>query len=211
MAAWLPLSAARRANLLRALAVRRRAMPACRKRWCSGCCSELPGARCRRSLADAGRRSCACMPGRLHVVAPRRSRRPRRDAPLHLDLSRAGRADVPGWGGRFEVAARAERRRGSRSCCAAASCAQRRGGEQFQRSRAVRAAQPEEAVPGAGLPAWQRGGPLLSTATASCCYVPGLGIDARVPGARPAAPMLGLRWLPDGAAPERGRASAAAR
>jgi tRNA(Ile)-lysidine synthase len=74
---------------------------------------------------------------------------------------------------------------------------ERRGGEQFQRSRRSVPRSLKKQFQSAGLPAWQRGGPLLY-GDGELLYVPGLGIDARVQ-AQGGGAMLGLRWMPDDA------------
>jgi tRNA(Ile)-lysidine synthase len=191
--AWLQLSAARRANLLRA--------------WLSGQgdagVPETLVQRLLQELPDASSGAAWPIPGgqlrfhagHLNVVAPA-AVQVKPDAPLHLDLSRAGRVDVPAWHGRFEVAAVTsgglEPHR-LRHC----ELRERRGGEQFQRSRRSVPRSLKKQFQSAGLPAWQRGGPLLY-GDGELLYVPGLGIDARVQ-AQGGGAMLGLRWMPDDA------------
>jgi tRNA(Ile)-lysidine synthase len=193
VAAWLQLSAARRANLLRA--------------WLSGQgdagVPETLVQRLLQELPDASSGAAWPVPGgqlrlhagRLNVVAPA-SARVEPDAPLHLDLSRAGRVDVPAWHGRFEVVAVTtgglEPHR-LRHC----ELRERRGGEQFQRSSASVPRSLKNQIQSVGLPAWQRTGPLVYRG-GELLYVPGLGIDARVQ-AQGSVAMLGLRWLPDDA------------
>jgi tRNA(Ile)-lysidine synthase len=73
---------------------------------------------------------------------------------------------------------------------------QRSGGEKFQRSSRSVPRSLKKQFQATGLPAWQRSGPLVY-AGGELVYVPGLGIDARAQ-ADAGAPMVGLRWLPDG-------------
>ena len=194
VAAWLPLSAARRANLLRA--------------WLSGqgaagapetlvqrLLHELPG-------ATAG--AAWPLPGselRLHagqlqaVPAPAPHVAP--DAPLHIDLSREGCYAVPEWGGAFEV--RVVEQGGLESHkLLRCELGVRTGGEQFQRTGKSTPRSLKKQFQAARVPAWQRTGPLVYSGR-ELLYVPGLGIDARAL-ARRGAPMLSLRWLPKGAA-----------
>jgi tRNA(Ile)-lysidine synthase len=191
--AWLQLSAARRANLLRA--------------WLSGQgdagVPETLVQRLLQELPDASSGAAWPIPGgqlrfhagHLNVVAPA-AVQVKPDAPLHLDLSRAGRVDVPAWHGRFEVAAVTS---GGLEPYRLRHCElrERRGGEQFQRSRRSVPRSLKKQFQSAGLPAWQRGGPLLY-GDGELLYVPGLGIDARVQ-AQGGGAMLGLRWMPDDA------------
>ena len=193
VAAWLQLSAARRANLLRA--------------WLSGqgdagvpetlvqrLLRELPGASSGAAWPIPGG-VLRLFAGGLNVVAPA-GPQAKPDGPRYLDLSRAGHIDVPAWHGRFEVAAVSsgglEPQR-LRHC----ELRERRGGEQFQCSSRSVPRSLKKQFQAAGLPTWQRGGPLVYGG-GELMYVPGLGIDARVQAHGDVA-MLGLRWLPDDA------------
>jgi tRNA(Ile)-lysidine synthase len=191
--AWQALSAARRANLLRA--------------WLSGqgdagvpetlvqrLLQELPGAPSGAVWPRPGG-TLRLHAGRLHTAAlPMPLATPH--APLCIDLSRAGRFTVPAWHGVFEVGAvpcgGLEPQR-LRHC----ELRVRSGGEKFQRSSRSVPRSLKKQFQVAGLPAWERGGPLVYDGR-ELLYVPGLGIDARVQ-ARGGVPMLGLRWLPDDA------------
>jgi tRNA(Ile)-lysidine synthase len=113
---------------------------------------------------------------------------------LNIDLSREGVFAVPEWCGAFEVkqvnAAGLEPAR-LRQCELHA----RSGGERFQRAPGSMPRSLKKQFQFAGVPAWQRDGPLLY-AMDELLYVPGLGIDARRI-AKPGSAMLGLRWLAD--------------
>ena len=132
---------------------------------------------------------------RLYVVADRSdAAATTAPAPMHVDLSREGRFAVPAWHGSFEVT----------TVCADGLAAQRlqrcelrerSGGERFQLAAGCPPRALKKQFQGAGVPAWQRAGPLLYDAQ-QLLFVPGLGIDARVHAPRD-SPMLGLRWLPD--------------
>jgi tRNA(Ile)-lysidine synthase len=104
---------------------------------------------------------------------------------------------VPEWRGSFDVspvpAGGIEARR-LRHCELRA----RRGGERFQRAAGAPARSLKKQFQAAGVPAWLRNGPLLYGGAHELLFVPGLGVDARC-RAPHGAPMLGLRWLPDGA------------
>jgi tRNA(Ile)-lysidine synthase len=191
VAAWLQLSAARRANLLRA--------------WLSSQgdagVPETLVQRLLLELPDATAGAAWPMPGhvlrlhagRLNVVAPAAARHEAACA-LQLDLSRAGQVELPAWHGRLEVTAVScgglEPHR-LRHC----ELRERSGAEQFQRSSRTVPRSLKKQFQAVGLPTWQRGGPLVYGG-GQLLYVPGLGIDARAQ-APAGVPMLGLRWLPD--------------
>jgi tRNA(Ile)-lysidine synthase len=192
VAAWLALSGARRANLLRAWLSAQGAAGA-PETLVQRLLQELPAASAGAAWQIPGS-LLRLHAGRLQVVAQLQP--PALPAtPLHIDLSRAGRFAVPTWQGAFEVAAvpsgGLEPQR--LHCC---ELRHRRGGEQFQRSSRSMPRSLKKQFQATGLPAWQRNGPLVY-AGGELLYVPGLGIDARVQ-AGAGAPMLGLRWLPDG-------------
>ena len=190
---WLALSEARRANLLR--------------HWLSAQApAGVPESLVQRLLRELPRAlppSAWPWPGgalrlhrqRLYVVADRSdAAATTAPAPMHVDLSREGRFAVPAWHGSFEVT----------TVCADGLAAQRlqrcelrerSGGERFQLAAGCPPRALKKQFQGAGVPAWQRAGPLLYDAQ-QLLFVPGLGIDARVHAPRD-SPMLGLRWLPD--------------
>jgi len=190
LSTWLALSAARRANLLRA--------------WLSGQTSDgVPESlvqRLLRELPEAASASAWPWPGgelRLHTGQLQVVRAAKTHAvpePQPIDLSREGCFAVPAWRGSFEVwavdaAGLAPQR--LRHCELRA----RSGGERFQRAGGTPPRSLKKQFQDAGVPAWQRGGPLLYGAQ-DLLFVPGLGIDARCQAPR-GTPMLGLRWLPD--------------
>lgn len=190
-ASWLRLSAARRANLLRA--------------WLSGQTSagvpESLVQRLLRELPEAASASAWPWPDgelRLHAgqlkVLRSAAAGPTTGPPLAIDLSREGRFAVPAWRGSFEVRAveaggLAPQRLGRCELRA------RSGGERFQRASGTPPRSLKKQFQDAGVPAWQRNGPLLY-ADQMLLFVPGLGIDARQHAVR-GAPMFGLSWLPD--------------
>jgi tRNA(Ile)-lysidine synthase len=112
-----------------------------------------------------------------------------------LDLRRPGVHEVPGWSGRIVV----------RPCMGAGlaaaqlahvECRPRSGGESFQMHPGSTARSLKKQYQAAGLPAWQREGPLLYI-DAALAYVPGLGLDARLAKAPPGQGLT-LDWEPAG-------------
>ena len=190
--AWLALSTARRANLLRYwLATQHRgAVP---ESLVQRLLHELPAAPAAAAWPwhDGELRLHA---GALQTVPLRAAPEALPDLPQHLDLSRAGRFAVPAWHGSFEVRAvhgdGLDPRR-LRHC----ELRPRQGGEQFQRSQRSLPRSLKKQFQAAGVPAWLRDGPLVYAGN-ELLYVPGLGVDAR--NQAPAgSSMLGLSWLPD--------------
>jgi tRNA(Ile)-lysidine synthase len=111
-----------------------------------------------------------------------------------LRLLRCGSHAVPGWAGRLEVFATAERGIAPPRLALARARA-RAGAEQFQAQPRGIARSLKKQYQAAGLPAEARGGPLLFDAEGALLFVPGLGTDARA-WAAAGAPQWGLRWLP---------------
>jgi tRNA(Ile)-lysidine synthase len=72
----------------------------------------------------------------------------------------------------------------------------REGGEQFQRSRRGTARGLKKQYQAAGLPAWERDGPLLWKGD-QLVFAPGLGVDARH-WAPEGVPQWRLQWQPAG-------------
>ncbi|MGL6111244.1 MAG: tRNA lysidine(34) synthetase TilS, partial [Rubrivivax sp.] len=189
----LGLSAARRTNLLRGwLALQHHAgIP---ETLVQRLMIELPRAHSARWPLGAGQLQChAGMLRHAVDIAPSVSSTER---PLWVDLSRAGRHEVPGWGGAFEVwpvDAQGTSPQHLRHC----ELRPRRGGERFQRGPRTVPRALKKQFQAAKVPAWQRDGPLVYAA-AELLYVPGLGIDARR-HAEAGQAMLCLRWLPGAA------------
>jgi tRNA(Ile)-lysidine synthase len=195
VSAWRALSVARRANLLRA--------------WLSSLgdagVPETLVQRLLHELPTAATNAAWPWPGgvlRLHAgqlqVVTAEASRPAATELLHMDLSRAGRHAVPAWRGVFEV----RRVDGAGLAPDRLRCCELRvrgGGEQFQRSRQSMPRSLKKQFQSAGVPAWQRHGPLLY-ADGQLLYAPGLGIDARAL-AEGGKARLDLRWLPDNVAP----------
>ena len=75
----------------------------------------------------------------------------------------------------------------------------REGGERFQSGAGRPPRSLKKQYQAAGLPAWERDGPLIYSAD-RLVYASGLGIDARCI-ARPDEPQLTLEWKRDSGAP----------
>lgn len=192
---WLQLSAARRANALRAwLAV------------------ELGGGApetlVQRLLTEWALRATARWPvdaqrelqsyrGSLRLAANAENTRPLPDAE-RIDLSQPGRMPLPRWGGEWRVESVDH---GGVAVDALRQCElrARSGGEQFQRAPNTPPRSLKKQFQLAALPAIQRQGPLLWL-RGQLAYVPGLGIDARAI-ASPGTPQCRIEWHALGAEP----------
>jgi tRNA(Ile)-lysidine synthase len=73
--------------------------------------------------------------------------------------------------------------------------ATRQGGERFRLAPRAAARSLKKQYQAAGVPAWQRAGPLLWLPDGRLLFAPGLGIDAAL-RAGPGQPQLALRWCP---------------
>ena len=194
LAAWQALSAPRAGNALRA--------------WLREATGRSPAAaelqRLLRELpAGRGPARWRLAAGELHryrgrlrfePVAATEAAAPRETT---LAIRRAGRYRLPGWGGVL-VAQRAGAGGVALARLAALQLAERGGGEPEALATDRPARSLKKQFQDAGLPAWQRDGPLLYGADGVLLFVPGLGIDA---AARAAAgePQLALAWEPDAA------------
>lgn len=189
VAVWVALSPARRANLLRA--------------WLSAQGQAVPETLVQRLLLELPAATAAsawpCAGGELRLHAGRLQRWPEAEdavAPppsMVVDLGRAGRLAVPEWRGSFivrPVTAGGLDPQHLQRC----ELRPRRGGERFQRATGTPPRSLKKQFQAAGIPAWQRDGPLLY-ADGQLLFVPGLGIDARRQ-APPGTFMLSVSWLP---------------
>ncbi len=194
---WQTLSAARRANLLRAW-LAAQPVTGAPETLVQRLMHELPRARSARWPLGPG--ELRIHRGTLEfaqVVPPMPAAPPRAQ---RFDLSRAGHVEVPAWQGAFEV--RIVECEGIapqrlRDCV----LRERLGGERFQCRPASLPRSLKKQYQAAGVPAWARGGPLVFAGD-ELLYVPALGIDARC-HASVGAPMLSLRWVPGGPGPDR--------
>ena len=189
VAAWLGLSPARRANVLRAWLASRagRGAP---ETLVQRLLRELPGASVGRWQFTKSM-SLSLYRGRLSTVNPAPAGA---GMPMVIDLSRPGRVQVPGWCGAFEV--RAATRQGvAPDRLKQLRVAPRHGGERFQDSPHSAARSLKKQFQQAGVRHDERLGPLLWNGDA-LLFVPGLGIDARC-WAADGQPQFTLSWHAD--------------
>lgn len=117
--------------------------------------------------------------------------------PLWLCISGPGTYELPDWSGRLLV-----------ECVDAAGAGielarlqrvqlrPRSGGEQFQRAAGTPPRALKKQFQAAGVPAWQRQGPLLFDDAGELLFVPGLGLDARsLAGPEAVGPLVRLAWV----------------
>jgi tRNA(Ile)-lysidine synthase len=112
---------------------------------------------------------------------------------MTLDLSRPGLYELAGWHGSLQVESCAE---GGvpPSLLRHAQVHPRGGGEQFQSAPASTLRSLKKQFQTTGVPAWRRGGPLVSSATGELLFVPQLGMNAAV-WAGAGAKQLRLHWI----------------
>ncbi len=123
--------------------------------------------------------SAACTP-----AAPERT----------LRIVRTGTYVLPGWHGRLRVE-RTPQAGVPLAWLAHLELVARSGGERFQAGIGRPPRSLKKQFQAAGLPAWEREGPLLYSG-GQLVYVPGLGLDARILGL-PGQPQVSIRWLAD--------------
>jgi tRNA(Ile)-lysidine synthase len=115
-----------------------------------------------------------------------------------LDLSRPGLHRMPEWNGSWLI--EPVKTAGlAPSLLQSARAAPRGGGERFSLAGGALPRSLKKQFQACGIPAWQRGGPLLFGADGRLMWVPGLGVDARL-RAGVGEPQLGVSWVPDPAA-----------
>lgn len=111
-----------------------------------------------------------------------------------LDLSSPGPVPLPGWGGELVVSRCTSQ--GVLPALLRQACIHARvGGEQFQQAPRSAARSLKKQFQALDVPAWLRGGPLVSTLQGQLLFVPQLGMDARA-WAAPGQPQLQLQWRP---------------
>jgi len=110
-----------------------------------------------------------------------------------LQILKAGRHALPGWGGSLQVT-RVREGGIPFAWLAHIELRKREGAEQFQAGIGRPPRSLKKQFQATGIPAWQRDGPLLYGG-GQLLYVPGLGIDARVIGL-PGQPQAQLEWVP---------------
>jgi tRNA(Ile)-lysidine synthase len=190
LAPWLQLSPPRRANLLRTW-LNTSVAGGVPETLIARLTEELPSAQQGAwPLHDGWLRLHR---GRLRIVGDDAGVEVDAPAALRIDLSRHGRHEVQSWQGAFEV--RAVAHGGLAAARLRDACLRhRQGGERFQGAPQGVPRSLKKQYQAAGVPSWERGGPLVYAGDA-LLYVPGLGIDARQVAA-PDTPMRELRWLP---------------
>ncbi|MDO9073579.1 MAG: tRNA lysidine(34) synthetase TilS [Rubrivivax sp.] len=187
---WVGLPPARRRNVLQA--------------WLAGVlqapvplslvqrlCNDLPGRH--SGTWPAPQATLRLYRGRLERLA---AAAPTAGAPgaLELDLARPGIRSLPGWAGQFRVSAASEG--GVDAALLQRVVAMpRQGGERFRLAPRGAARSLKKQYQAAGVPAWQRDGPLLCLPDGRLLFAPGLGIDAAMQ-ATPGQPQLALKWCP---------------
>jgi tRNA(Ile)-lysidine synthase len=190
VARWLALSDARRGNALRA--------------WLKAQCGRPASASVvTRLLTEVAARQSARWPipgGELRSY--RGVLRFKRDADMAptpslpestVQVLRAGRLALPGWGGSLHLA-RVKEGGVPLAWLAHLDLRPRSGGEQFQAGFDRPPRSLKKQYQAAGVPAWLRDGPLVY-AGGQLVFVPGLGLDARVIGL-PGQPQVTMHWQP---------------
>ena len=110
-----------------------------------------------------------------------------------LHIRRAGIHRLPGWGGHLRVI-RVKDGGVPLAWLAQAELRERSGGERFQAGLGRPARSLKKQFQALGLPAWERGGPLVFSG-GQLVFVPGLGLDARVIGL-PGQAQVTMAWEP---------------
>jgi len=108
-----------------------------------------------------------------------------------LQILRAGRHPLPGWGGSLQLT-RVKEGGVPLAWLAQLDLRPRTGGEQFQAGFGRPPRSLKKQFQAAGVPAWMRDGPLVY-AGGQLDFVPGLGLDARVIGL-PGQPQVVMHW-----------------
>lgn len=198
VAAWRALSPARQSNALR-LWLRDRTGKAPPAKLVERLMKELRGQGAMRWPMPSG--ELRSYRGRLRYEAYGASRRPSpRPAPAggsgrrtEVDLSKAGVHELAEWGGAL-VVERVLAGGVALGVAARLELRARAPGDRFQAGPGRPARSFKLQYQTAGVPAWQRDGPIVCHDGAPV-YVPGLGIDARAL-AEPGEAQVSLVWLP---------------
>ena len=190
--AWHTLSAARRSNVLRAW-LRERTGRAPSATWVERLMRELPSRGAMRWPLPGG--ELRSYRGHLRYETGEHSiARSRHPAAAPLDLSTPGVHDCPQWHGKWLV-----ERVGTGGVALAVAARlvlrAREPGDRFQAGAGRPARSLKLQYQSAGVPAWQRNGPIASHVGIPI-YVPGLGVDARAL-AGPGEAQVRLAWVPE--------------
>ena len=189
VAPWLALSNPRRSNALRAWLLAHMGRPVAAS-LAERLLQELPAARGARWPTAGGELRLYRGLLTFEAVAPTPANATATRETL-LSVTRAGRYDLPGWAGRLH----AERTSGEGvplAWLARLELRPRVGAERFQSGLGRPARSLKKQYQSAGVPAWERAGPLLYSG-GQLVFVPGLGLDARVLGL-PGQALVRLRW-----------------
>lgn len=195
LAAWSTLSSPRRSNALRAW-LRRETGEGASATLVARLSKELPACRSARWPLAAG--ELRSHRGVLAFAKGARIPIARLLPEASLCIPRAGTYRLPGWGGALR-AARTREGGVALTTLARLELLPRAGAEQFRAGPGRPARSLKKQYQGAGVPAWQREGPLVYSA-GRLVYVPGLGIDARAL-ARAGEPQMTLDWIGHGPPP----------
>lgn len=117
------------------------------------------------------------------------------DLPVLLDLRKPGLYSLPSLGGAIEVRTARTGGLATAQLVAVRVCG-RVGGEQFQRGARTVPRSLKKAYQEAGVPAYDRTGPLVWDGD-RLLFVSGLGLDARAVAAAPGGVRRVLRWIAD--------------
>ena len=189
--AWRALSAARRSNALRA--------------WLAAALGAAVPASLSERLLDelmrlrAGRWPAGHVELRLYrglLTCEALAATTPRSREVALCVTGEGIYPLPGWGGALQVESVSEHGV-PLAWLAQIELRVRVGGEQFQAGIGRPARSLKKQFQAAGVPAWQRAGPLVYSG-GQLVFVPGLGLDARVIGL-PGQPQVRLHWAADAA------------
>lgn len=198
--AWAALSQARRSNALRAWLLAQWGQPAPAS-LCERLMLELrPGGAaatwpCHGALLRLYRGQLRRVPAAAVDAAGAAAAQRQVTPATLLNIRRAGRYRLPGWGGVL-LAQRVAEGGVSLAWLGHLTLCVRSGGEQFQAGFGRPPRSLKKQFQAAGVPEWARRGPLLFSG-GQLIFVPGLGIDARAV-AWPGQPQLALTWVPDG-------------
>jgi len=187
---WQALPPARRRNVLQAwlAEVLRAPVP---QSLVQRLCAELPGRR--SGLWPAPQAALRLYRGLLSLAAHATPAVVATGA-IELDLARPGVQALPDWAGQFQVSAACEGGVDA-ALLQHVVVVPRQGGERFRLAPAGTARSLKKQYQAAGVPVWQREGPLLCLPDGRLLFAPGLGIDAAL-RALPGQPQLALRWCP---------------
>ncbi len=190
---WRSLPPVRRSNVLRA--------------WLRERCGRAPPATLsERLLRELGRTTSGRWPAppgelRFHRGRLRYEASPIDELPppgatssIAIDLHRVGEHRLDAWCGTF-VVRRVDSGGVAAMVARSLELRARRAGDRFQSGVGRPPRGLKLQFQAAGVPAWQRSGPIATSADA-VVYVPGLGLDARAV-AIPGSPRVAIDWRPD--------------